>query len=83
MSCAQLSKLSRFVQLAVFRAMRYTNEIYTKACKEAGVWAKVEQDQAEAEKREACNVSPVPDSASAVPEHEQCAQFDLPSCDSW
>ena len=45
---------------------RYTNEIYTKACKVAGVWAKVEQDQAEAEKREARDVSPVPDSASAL-----------------
>ena len=45
---------------------RYTNEIYTKACKAAGIWAKVEQDQAGAEKREARDVSPVPDSASAL-----------------
>jgi hypothetical protein len=39
---------------------RYTNEIYTTACKAAGVWAKVRQDQAEAVKREARDVSPVP-----------------------
>ncbi len=42
------------------------DELFKTACKAEGVWDKAEQDQAEADKREARDRSPVPDKESAL-----------------